>query len=303
MVKSFISVIIYLSLTRYDSLSAKNPKSKIKISDLNFINENVIDDDNRPDSNFVNMSLVKLVTNLTYSLGTQDVISPFLNPLEYGFILESLANKKSQMAAELVGGFPSAVRMRILFRKADTKEDDIPVIQESLFIVPVRIEGEFMFDRPLTSDYLESLASIGIQETKIGDVISHGERGVTIVMTPDAADICVTTLNSVRGVPVLCSKRELAEISKPVLSKEVTSIEASTRLDALGSCALKLSRSRMAKMVEEGFVSVNHKLTKSPALALHVNDVVTVTGLGRLCLLEAEMTQKGRYRVKIRRCS
>ena len=39
--------------------------------------------------------------------------------------------------------------------------------------------------------------------------------------------------------------------------KEITSVESSMRLDAIASAGMKLSRSKLAKMVKDGLVDVN----------------------------------------------
>lgn len=282
------------------NLAAKS-KSRISISDLSFIDDTAKEVSTR--SPIVNSSLIHITTEMANSVvGYQEKISCFLSPLEYEAIMNSLS-KRIDVSAALVG-FPSAVRMRILFRNSVNDEDEQILIEESKYIVPVRIEGNFMFDKASTEDYLQALRDVGIQDTEIGDVLNpQGENGATVVMTPEAADRCTPSLKRVRSVTVSCSKRELTELIRPIVAREVTSIEASSRLDALGSAGLKISRTKMVKLVEEGFVSINHKLVFSPAQNLHVNDVVTVTGFGKLTVLEAEVTQKGRYRVKLRRTS
>ena len=55
---------------------------------------------------------------------------------------------------------------------------------------------------------------------------------------------------------------------------QVTITEASDRLDAVGSGGFGISRSKMAKMIAEGEVSVNWKVATSASIAVKVSMIV-----------------------------
>jgi RNA-binding protein YlmH len=81
--------------------------------------------------------------------------------------------------------------------------------------------------------------------------------------------------------------------------KEQTCVEASTRLDAIGSAGLGISRSRMAKVVEAGDVTVNFKQVKSSSASLKTGDVIMAKNIGRLDITEITETRKGKIRAKV----
>lgn len=76
-------------------------------------------------------------------------------------------------------------------------------------------------------------------------------------------------------------------------------MEASLRLDAVGSAGFGMSRSKLKEMIEGGEVMVNWKETKSAAYTVKAGDLVTVRGKGRLEITEVQTTAKERYRVKM----
>ena len=71
-------------------------------------------------------------------------------------------------------------------------------------------------------------------------------------------------MKQVKDCAVKCTRVELDELKvRAKVVKEQTCVEASTRLDAIGSAGLGISRSRMVKVVEAGDVTVNFKQVKS----------------------------------------
>jgi len=99
----------------------------------------------------------------------------------------------------------------------------------------------------------------GVEPMHVGDIIPNGDRGAQIVLDPDVIKWVVAKLQSVGDVEVrtfpLASLADLRV--RAGSTKELTSVESSMRLDAVASAGMKLSRSKLAKMVKEGSVEVN----------------------------------------------
>ena len=87
------------------------------------------------------------------------------------------------------------------------------------------------------------------------------------------------------------------------MKKQVSSVEASLRLDAVGSAGMGISRSKMADAIKAGLVFVNWKEAESPNATIRAGDMITVRGKGRVEVLEVHETKKERFRVVMNRIS
>jgi len=104
----------------------------------------------------------------------------------------------------------------------------------------------------------------------------------------------------VRTVPVRTAPIPLTslKVAAPRV-EEVSSIEASLRLDAIASAGFRLSRSKMADMVKSGDVRVNWRAAPKPSAEVAAGDVISVAGKGRLEIKEVGTTAKGKFSVKM----
>ena len=78
-------------------------------------------------------------------------------------------------------------------------------------------------------------------------------------------------------------------------------MEASLRLDAVGSAGFGVSRNRMAELIRSGAVRINWQPATSPSRELRCGDRVQLQNRGELVLERAERTQKQRWRVELSR--
>jgi len=83
--------------------------------------------------------------------------------------------------------------------------------------------------------------------------------------------------------------------------KELTTVEASLRLDAIASACFGMSRNKMADMITGGDVRVNWKEISSASHALKAGDLIAIRGKGRVEVGEIAVTKKDRYRVQLTR--
>ena len=79
--------------------------------------------------------------------------------------------------------------------------------------------------------------------------------------------------------------------------EEITSVEASLRLDAVASAAFRVSRSKMADLVKAGDVRVNWREATKASVELKPGDIVACTGKGRFEVRSIEMTKKEKFSV------
>ena len=195
------------------------------------------------------------------------------------------------------GGYPQAERSRMAIARSD-----LPLDQSQVPITALDVAGNFLFDTANHRDFLGAILGTGVVRGKVGDIIVLGERGAQILVVPELVSFLETNLNQVRSVPVKTREITLEELKiRPPKKKEMTTVEASMRLDAVASAAFGMSRSKMASAIEQGNVRVNWKPITQTSHALKEGDLVAVQGKGRAEIGEVSITKKQRYRVQVTR--
>ena len=193
------------------------------------------------------------------------------------------------------GGYPQAERIRIGLARPD-----IPLDKSQIELAALDIAGNFLFDTATHRDFLGSILGTGITREKVGDIIVLGERGAQVIVVPEMVNFLETSLTQVRSVPVKTQQIELSELKiRPPSKKEMTTVEASMRLDAIASAGFGMSRSKMAGMISAGDVRVNWKDITQASHNVKAGDLISVRGKGRLEVGEVSITKKERYRVDL----
>jgi len=106
----------------------------------------------------------------------------------------------------------------------------------------------------------------------------------------------------VRSVPVKTQRIDLSELKiREPKKKEMTTVEASMRLDAIASAGFGVSRSKMTDFISAGDVRVNWKDISQASHQVKSGDLIAIRGKGRLEVGEVTVTKKDRYRVQLTR--
>ncbi|MEL7510160.1 MAG: photosystem II S4 domain protein, partial [Cyanobacteria bacterium J06554_1] len=151
-------------------------------------------------------------------------------------------------------------------------------------------------------DFLGALLGTGIVREKVGDIIVLGERGAQLIVVPELVDFLQMSLTQVRSVPVKTKPIDWNELRvREPKKKEMTTVEASMRLDAVASAGFGMSRSKMADMITAGDVRVNWKSITQSSHPLKSGDLVAIRGKGRLEIGDVMITKKQRYRIGLTR--
>ncbi|EAM49686.1 RNA-binding S4 [Crocosphaera watsonii WH 8501] len=224
------------------------------------------------------------------------VVSDFFSPpviaeVENGF------SRLTDIEIVVWGGYPQAERRRIGIARPE-----IPLEQPQIPLAALDIAGNFLFDPASHRDFLGAILATGIVREKIGDIIVLGERGGQVIVVPELVEFLETSLTQVRSVPVKTQQIELSELKiRPPKTKEMTTVEASMRLDAIASAGFGMSRSKMSDAINRGDVRVNWKETSQSSYNVKSGDLITVRGKGRLEVGEVAITKKQRYRIQLTR--
>jgi len=195
------------------------------------------------------------------------------------------------------GGYPQAERQRVAIARSE-----LPIETAQVAIAAIDISGNFLFDQASHRDFLGALLGTGIVREKVGDIVVLGERGAQAIVVPELVEFLEMSLNQVRSVPVKTRRMDLSELKiREPKKKEMTTVEASMRLDAVASAGFGMSRSKMADLISTGDVRVNWKDVTQTSHQLKSGDLVAIRGKGRLEIGEVMITKKDRYRVQLTR--
>lgn len=193
------------------------------------------------------------------------------------------------------GGYPQAERQRLGIARSE-----IPLDVSQIPVAVLDIAGNFLFDPATHRDFLGAILGTGIVRDKVGDLIVLGERGAQVIVVPEMVEFLTTSLLQVRSVSVKTQQIDLSELKiRPPQKKELTTVEASLRLDAIASAGFGISRSKMTETIAAGNVRVNWKEITQPSYNVQAGDLIVLRGKGRLEVGEISVTKKQRYRVQL----
>ena len=224
------------------------------------------------------------------------VLTDFLSPPVLAEAQQVLG-KLTEIELLAWGGYPQAERKRLGIARSE-----IPLECSQIQLAAIDVAGNFLFDPANHRDFLGAILGTGIVREKIGDIIVLGERGAQVIVVPEMVEFLSTALTQVRSVSVKAQAIDFSELKvRPPQKKEITTVEASLRLDAIASAGLGMSRSKMAEAISAGDVRVNWKEITQSSYNVQAGDLISVRGKGRVEVGEITVTKKQRYRVQLTR--
>ncbi len=151
-------------------------------------------------------------------------------------------------------------------------------------------------------DYLGTLMSLGLERSKMGDIIV-GDGYAYVFVCTDFAEYIKENIRKIGNKGV---KTEIIELDGFVAPKrryeEIETVCASMRIDAVTAAAAKLSRQDAARLIEEGKVKLNHREVSDGSKTLFVNDLLSIRGFGRFIVADAGgETRKGRQHITLKK--
>ena len=239
--------------------------------------------------------VARVIDRAEQAIKTWEIVSTdFLSPpvmLE----VQAIFSKLTDIELLAWGGYPQAERQRLGIARSE-----IPLDTSQIELAALDIAGNFLFDTATHRDFLGSILGTGIVREKVGDIIVLGERGAQVIVIPEMVDFLTTSLTQVRSVGVKTRQIDFSELKiRPPKKKEMTTVEASMRLDAIASAGFGMSRSKMANAISAGDVRINWKDITQASYNVKSGDLISVRGKGRLEIGEVSVTKKQRYRVNL----
>lgn len=240
-------------------------------------------------------SLVRMIDFADRAIKTWEVVlSDFLSPPELAEIQERFS-RLTEVNVLSWGGYPQAERQRLGIARSE-----VPLETDQVEISALEISGNFLFDTATHRDFLGSMLGTGIVREKTGDILVLGERGAQVLVVPEIAEFLEMNLTQVRSVGVKTRRIEVSELKvRQPQRKEIATVEASMRLDAIASAGFGMSRSKMTSLISGGDVRVNWKEVSQASYTVKLGDLIAIRGKGRLEVGEVAVTKKQRYRVQL----
>lgn len=242
-------------------------------------------------------SLSRVIDLADQAMRTWDVIATdFLSPPQQHEAIRAF-ERLTEVQLVAWGGYPQAERKRLAIARAE-----LPLDVDQVELAPISMAGNFLFDPATHRDFLGALLGTGLVREKVGDVIVLGDRGAQAIVVPDLVDFLAMTLTQVRSVPVQTTRMDWDHLKvREPRKKQMTTVEASMRLDAIASAGFGMSRSKMVDLINAGDVRVNWKSVTQPSHQIQSGDLVAIRGKGRLEIGDVAITKKERYRVELTR--
>ena len=226
------------------------------------------------------------------------VNTEFLSPSELAEAL-LIFNQLAEVTSLADGGYPQAERQRLAIARSE-----LSLNVDQIGLAALNITGNFLFDPASHRDFLGAILGTGIVRDRVGDILVLGERGAQVIVVPEIVTFLETHLTQVRTVPVKVAEIPLSELRvRTPRVKEMMTVEASLRLDAIASAGFGMSRSKMANLIAAGDVRVNWKAISQASHPLKTGDLVAIRAKGRLEVGDISVTKKQRYRLQLKRFS
>lgn len=240
----------------------------------------------------------KRLVELSNQAFIKDIVtfSDFLNLNEL-HILHTTPKDMFPARYETYGGYDMAERQMVAFLPDALYYDyEYPVVAVEIRPLREKFAGELSH-----RDYLGSLMNLGIDRSRLGDIVISGNTAI-LFAKQDIAPYIAEHLTRIRHTSVQAVVKEAGEAEFQPRFEEIKGNVASVRLDTVLSTAYPLSRSKLVPYIENGKVFVNGKMTTSNGCHLKEGDLISARGLGRISY-EGILgtTKKGRFMILVKK--
>ncbi len=200
----------------------------------------------------------------------------------------------------IYGGFSSSQRSRIAcFRVDNIPEED--ALKSNFPARGIKFNGNFLFDNPTQDDFRSLLIENGVNQLKVGDIWTTGDRGAQGIIDNLDIEHLDEKIFYLRDVKVKINLVGIDELQIPSgrSKKLINTVEASTRLDAIASAGFRISRTKIIERIENGMLKLNGSKVNKPTIILKIGDKLELENKGFIEILNLEITKRERWKVKL----
>jgi RNA-binding protein YlmH len=224
------------------------------------------------------------------------VFSDFLNLNELNIYHQ--LEKEFDCSTESSGGIPYAERQIVAFIPDALYYADEQTIEYPICAIKISPSHPKFAEKLSHRDILGSIMSLGVDRSKIGDIVISDE-GYFMLCEESIADYFIDNLTQIRHTSVKLAYTDCDGIETCNNLTEKEGIVSSNRLDAMISCVYKLSRSDSMMYITSEKVFVNGRTITNSNYSCKDGDIVSVRGMGRFIFTaQSGLTNKGRLKIK-----
>jgi len=213
------------------------------------------------------------------------LVTPFLSPAMANWFQTVLEDTSLRFL--FWGGFEDAERVRVVL--GEQGNDLTPEDTEIDFVQVIPNKKDVILGH---RDILGSLIGLGLERDVIGD-IRQGQSGSIIAVTCQMQDYITQNLTHVGRENIRTFMPGSCQIL-PIAGVEKRIVTASSRLDAVAATGFGASRSMMQSFIQQGKVKKNDLESLKPEMDVRAGDTISCRGKGKLKILEADTTKKGK---------
>ncbi len=174
-------------------------------------------------------------------------------------------------------------------------------IEYPYVVLKITVKNEKFSDVLTHRDYLGAILNLGIERSKIGDILVEAPNAY-VFCKKEFATFIVDNLAKIKHTHVKCCMLEKQTFHVEPKYEEIRKSISSIRLDAIIAAGFGGSRSSLSSLITGEKVYVNGKLVRSNSYVLKVGDIVSVRGHGKFRFKEIQsQTKKGRTYVLLQK--
>lgn len=225
------------------------------------------------------------------------LFSDFLNLNEQN-IFKRIEHELPRIKYFANGGYRDAERKILCFCGRDDLGELENVSYPIVCIKVIALNQKFS-DELSHRDFLGAVLNLGIERSKIGDILIWEKEGY-IIASQVIAPYIKENLIRVKHTNVSCSITDLSAFDYQPRTKEINTTVASMRLDAVLAVAFRGSRSSLSGLISGGKVFIDGKNILTNSYLLKENEIISVRGYGKFKFMGSTyQTKKGRYSIKL----
>ncbi len=180
----------------------------------------------------------------------------------------------------LYGGMDACERQMMGF----STEGEIDLDSFPIRTVKIRRKSKKFGQSDLSHrDYLGSILGLGIDRSKVGDILVSEDAALCFLAEEIAPYIC-TALEQVSRTAVIAEETDAAELAPLRRTEQRRITVASLRLDAVAGEVFHLARGKVQSLIGAEKAAVNWTVTTNVSHQLKEGDMVSLRGCGRFRL-------------------
>lgn len=210
--------------------------------------------------------------------------SDFLSEKQAQIVKQHLASLKK--TAVFFGGYEGAQRTQVGFLPEGCSSECFPIVPVSL---------SFRKQDALSHrDFLGAITGLGLDRSKIGDILVEPGRAVAF-LEPSAAKFVLSQICKIGKVGVKVQKGFEEPLPGVNSKKELSDTVASLRLDCVVASVCGVSRKEAAGYIGKDLVAVNSSVVDKATHKIGAGDILSVRKKGRFVIKSIDgVSKKGR---------